>query len=154
MYKALPTIHETVDVLKERQRQESRGRQKVRLQMLYLLKSEQAKNRTEVGQLLGVSRRTVGEWLERYEEGGLERLLQLDTHTNRAYSLTADQEVQLRKKLSEPEGFRSYGSVQAWVNTTFGLSLTYDTVRQIVRYRLEAKLKVARKSHTKKQRSG
>lgn len=154
MYQALPKINETENVLKERLRQENRCRQRLRLQMLYLLKSGQAKNRTEVGQLLGVSRRTVGEWLERYKKQGLERLLQLDTHTNRAYSLTKDQEAQLRQKLSEPEGLPSYSAIQVWINKTFGLSLSYDTVRRIVRYRLGAKLKVARKSHTKKQGSG
>ena len=150
MNKALPDIVESAEALKERLRQETRSRQKQRLQALYLLKSGQAHSRTQVGQLLGVSRRTVGEWLERYEKEGLERLLQLDTHTNRAYSLTPEQEAQLREKLSEPEGFSSYGAVQDWINQTFGLSLTYHTARQIARYRLGAKLKVARKSHTKK----
>jgi transposase len=154
MNKALPEIVESVETLKERLRQETRSRQKQRLQALYLLKSGQAKSRTKVGELLGVSRRTVGEWLERYEKEGYERLLQLDTHTNRAYSLTVEQEERLKRKLSEPDGFPSYGAIQAWIHKTFGLSLTYDTARQIVRYRLGAKLKVARKSHTKKPPSG
>lgn len=153
MNKALPEIVESVETLKERLRHETRSRQKQRLQALYLLKSSQAKSRTQVGELLGVSRRTVGEWLERYEKEGLERLLQLDTHTNRAYSLTPEQEERLKQKLSESAGFPSYQAVQAWINETFGLSLTYDTARQIARYRLGAKLKVARKSHTKKQPS-
>jgi transposase len=154
MNKGLPEIAESIESLKERLRQETRSRQKQRLQALDLLKSDQAKSRTQVGELLGVSRRTVGEWLDRYEKEGLERLLQLDTHTNRAYSLTTAQEEQLKQKLSEPDGFPSYGAVQAWINKTFGLSLTHDTARQIARYRLGAKLKVARKSHPKKPTSG
>jgi transposase len=154
MNQAVPQIHESAEGLKERLRQERRSRQKQRLQALYLLKSGQAKSRTQVGLLLGVSRRTIGEWLERYKTGGLERLLQIDTHTNRAYSLTPDQEAQLKQKLSDPAGFPSYGSIQAWMNETFGLSLTYFTARRIVRDRLGAKRKVARKSHTKKPASG
>ena len=154
MNKALPEIRESVEELKEQLRQETRARRKQRLQALYLLKSDQAKSRTQVGELLGVSRRTVGEWLERYEQGGLEKLLRLDTHSNRAYSLSEEQDARLRQKLSEPEGFKSYTAAHAWVNETFGLDLDYKAVHQIVRYRHRAKLKVARKSHTKKRTSG
>ena len=96
----------------------------------------------------------MGLWLERHEAEGLEGLLEIRTHSNRAYSLTPEQEEQLKQKLSGPEGFPSYGAVQSWINETFDLSLTYHTARQIVRYRLGAKLKVARKSHTKKRGSG
>ncbi len=154
MNKALPEIHESVEALRERLRQESRARQKQRLQALYLLKSGQAKSRTQVGELLGVSRRTVGEWLERYASEGLEGLLEIRTHSNRKYSLTPEQDARLKEKLSEPEGFPSYTAAHAWVNATFGLTLDYKAVHQIVRYRHGAKLKVARKSHTKKRASG
>lgn len=154
MYRPLPEIQESAEELKERLRQEPRSRQKQRLQALYLIKSGQAKSRTQVGHLIGLSRRAVGEWLDRYEREGLERMLELDTHTNRTYSLAPEQEAALCQKLSEPEGFESYTAAHAWVNETFGLDLEYKTVHQIVRYRLRAKLKVARKSHTKKQGSG
>ena len=154
MNKALPEIHESVEELKERLRQETRARQKQRLQALYLLKSGQARSRTQVAELLGVSRRTVGEWLDRYADEGLEGLLEIRTHSNRKYSLTPEQDARLREKLSEPEGFKSYTAAHAWVNETFGLDLDYKVVHQIVRYRHGAKLKVARKSHTKKQASG
>lgn len=154
MNQALPEIEESAETLKERLRQETRSRQKQRLLALYLLKSGQAKRRTQVGQLLGVSRRTVGEWLERYATEGLEGLLLIRTHTNRAYSLTPDQEAELKRKLSDPAGFASYGAIRKWINETTGLSLTYFTARRIARDRLGAKLKVARKSHTKKPASG
>ena len=154
MNRPLPEIRESLDELRERLRRESRARQKQRLQALYLLKSGQAASRTRAGRLLDVSRRTVGEWLDRYTSEGLEGLLEIRTHTNRKYSLTPEQDARLREKLSEPEGFPSYTAAHAWVNDTFGLDLDYKVVHQIVRYRHGAKLKVARKSHTKKQGSG
>jgi len=147
-------IVESVEELKDRLQKETRGRQKQRLQALYLLKTEQAKSRREIARLLGVGKKAVGNWLERYQAEGLEGLLSIRTHTNRAYSLTEEQEKQLREKLSAPEGFPSYGAVQSWVKATFGLDLPYPTVYGIVRYRLGAKLKVARKSHTQKPPSG
>ena len=150
MCQKLPLIYERVETLKERIRQEDRGRQKQRLQALYLIQTGQANSRREIARLLGVGKKAVGAWLDRYEAEGLDGLLQIRTHTNRKYSLTPEQEEQLKRKLAEPDGFESYGAVQSWINETFGLSLTYDTARQIARYRLGAKLKVARKSHTKK----
>jgi transposase len=146
-------IAESVEALKDRLQKETRGRQKQRLQALYLLKTGQVKSRREIARLLGVGKKAVGNWLERYQAEGLDGLLSIRTHTNRAYSLTQAQEKQLREKLSEPEGFPSYGAVHSWVNATFGLDLSYPTVYGIVRYRLGAKLKVARKSHTKKPAS-
>ena len=154
MCRKLPDVHESADALRERLRSEDRGRQKQRLQALYLIRTGQGKSRREIARLLGVGKKAVGLWLERYEAEGLEGLLEIRTHSNRTYSLTPEQEEQLKRKLSEPEGFESYKAVRSWINETFGLSLTYHTARQIARYRLGAKLKVARKSHTKKQGSG
>ncbi len=150
----IPEITESAEELKELLRRETRGRQKQRLQALYLFKTGRAKSRTEVGQFLGVGRRAVGEWLDRYEAEGLCGMLEIRTHTNRPRSLTAEQEEALRQKLSEPEGFESWGAVQAWVNETFGLALPYTTVYGIAHDEMGARLKVARKSHTKKQGSG
>lgn len=150
----IPEITESAEELKDLLRRETRGRQKQRLQALYLLKTGQVHSRTRVGQLLGVGRRAVGEWLDRYETEGLDGLLEIRTHTNRPRSLTPEQEEALRQKLSEPQGFESWGAVQAWVNETFGLELPYTTVYGIAHDEMGARLKVARKSHTKKQTSG
>jgi len=154
MNKAIPEIQESAEALKEALRGETRSRQMQRLQALYLLKTGQAKSRTQVGRLLGVSRKTVGDWLERYEAEGLGGLLSIRTHTNRSPSLTPEQKERLSQQLSKPEGFSSYGAVQVWVKQTFGLDLPYTTLYGIVRGERGAKLKVARKSHTKKQSSG
>jgi hypothetical protein len=56
MNNALYKIVESVETLKERLRQETRSRQKQRLQALYLLKSDQARIRTKVGELPGIRR--------------------------------------------------------------------------------------------------
>jgi transposase len=153
MNRSLQEIEESAEVLQALLRQEPRSRQKQRLHALYLLKSGQAQSRTHVGQLLGVGRRAVGDWLWRYEQEGLDGLLEIRTHTNRQRALSDDQETQLQEKLAEPEGFASYGAIQAWVKETFGVSLPYTTVYSLVHDRMKAKLKVARKSHTKKPAS-
>ena len=50
----------------------------------------------------------------------------------------------LQLRLQQPEGFRSYGEIQAWLTQEYGLEIPYKTVHKIVHYKLKAKLKVAR----------
>ncbi len=54
-------------------------------------------------------------------------------------------EVALAKRLHDPNhGFRSYGEVQQWLAESLGVEAEYHAVYQMTRYRLKAKLKVAR----------
>ncbi len=75
MRKAVPTIHESADHLKQLLKQERQPAKQHRLHALYLLASGQARYRQEVATLLGVDRNTVGRWLAQYAQGGLSALL-------------------------------------------------------------------------------
>ena len=50
----------------------------------------------------------------------------------------------LAKRLQESNGFQSYYAVQQWLAETLGIEAEYHAVYQMTRYRLKAKLKVAR----------
>jgi predicted ArsR family transcriptional regulator len=69
MRKVIPAIAERAGELKQRLWHEQDGHKKPRLQMLYLLASEQAHSRQDVAHLLGVHRHTVGRWLALYTAG-------------------------------------------------------------------------------------
>ena len=61
-------------------------------------------------------------------------------------------ESALVKRLQEPNhGFSSYGAVQQWLSETLGIEAEYHTVYQMTRYRLKAKLKVARPENSKQK---
>jgi len=47
----------------------------------------------------------------------------------------------LKQRLQDPQGFHSYGQIQQWLATELKLNIAYKTVYQLVRYRLNAKLK-------------
>jgi predicted ArsR family transcriptional regulator len=91
MKKKIPEIKESVEELKEKLKIEKSPRSQQRVHMLYLLKSGEAKSRQEVADLLAVHRHTVGQWLSRYEQEGMEGMLELKTKPNRAYSLSAEE---------------------------------------------------------------
>ncbi len=58
-------------------------------------------------------------------------------------------EAALAKRLQENDGFQSYGAVQQWLAQTLGVEAEYHAVYQMTRYRLKAKLKVARPQNCK-----
>jgi transposase len=150
MKKELPEIRESVATLRQRLRTERQGRRRVRLQVLYLLKSGQAQTRQEVASLVAVHRHTVGRWLETYDRAGLEAMLTTKTHSNRQPILASGVRQALAKKLHHAHGFASYGEVQQWLHRRHGVQVRYKTLHRLVRYQLRAKLKVPRPSHVKK----
>ena len=59
----------------------------------------------------------------------------------------ADPEIRqaLEQKLSDPQGWRSYGELKEWLQREFGVQAAYTTIHGWVRYKLGAKLKRGRK---------
>jgi transposase len=150
MNRTVPIIHESADELKQRLSRERQPAKQQRLHALYLLASGQARHRTAVAQLLGVDRNTVGRWLQLYARGGLPALLDVYVPAGKPPALSPTQLAQLQRALQQPQGFASFGAVRAWIADHLGVQLTYNATRKLVRYKLGAKLKVARPSHQKK----
>jgi hypothetical protein len=51
----------------------------------------------------------------------------------------------IEETLERPKGFRSYGAIQQWLKDSLGLAVSYQAVYELVRYKLKAKLKVAKR---------
>jgi len=120
--------------------------------MLLLLKTGEAKSRSAAARQLGVHRNTIANWLDLYEEGGLEKLREIGEPgpDPGQQSIPPDAMEALKNRLSEPEGFGSYKEIQQWLVDRHDLDLPYTTVHRIVRYDLEAKSRASRPSHPKK----
>ncbi len=150
MNKALPDIIESADALKTMMRQERDSRKKLRLQMLYLLASQQAASRKEVAQRVGMDRNTIGRWLAAYEAGGLPALLNIYVPRGKAPSLTPEVVASIQQALQHPDGFASYEALRQWVEQTHHITIKYKTLYTVVHDKLKASLKVPRPSHIKK----
>ncbi len=87
---------------------------------------------------------TVYRWLKRYRQGGLSNLLSVKTPPGKKSKIDAQEMNQLKERLSQPQGFKSYGEIQEWLNQELGIDLAYKSVHKIVRYKLKAKPKVPR----------
>jgi transposase len=130
--------------LKRQLQKETRGRQKERLQALYLLKTGQVQNATELPYLLGRSYSTLKNWLRIYRQRGLNGLLELQHGGGKSLSLSNPVLTPLQERLRNPQGFSDYQAIQTWLTTTYGRDLPYKTLWGIVHNRLQAPPKVVR----------
>jgi hypothetical protein len=148
----LPEVTEPAQQLEELVRKEKDAQIQRRFQMLLLLKTGEAKSRSAAARQLDVHRHTVSNWLSLYEEGGIEKIQEVEDPGPEPGQQSIPPEVMenLKERLSEPEGFESYKEIQQWLAEEHGVQLCYSTVHGIVRYELGAKLKAPRPSHPKK----
>jgi transposase len=137
-------ISESEAELKELLRQEKTGSGKERIQVLYLLKTKKAKTVTEAAEMLGRNRVTVQDWLEKYRQGGLEKLLSKKVSKGRPKKVTQWAEKALEKRLKEKEKFDSRVDICEWLEEKLGIEAKYKTVHKLVYYRLKASPKIAR----------
>lgn len=144
-------ISETVEELKGLLKLAENQEVKERVQTLYWLKSGQIKTVSEIANLIGKHRTSVSRWLSSYRTGGIRTLLSKGKSSGRQRKLSPSVEESLKQELQDAEGFSSYKEVQRWLKVLHDLDVSYTGVHKIVRYRLKAKLKVPRPTHTKQK---
>lgn len=137
-------VKENLEELKHRLRHAVTATSKERLQMLYWIKANAIATRKELSQRLERDASTVYRWLKRYQQGGIDALLEIKTPPGKSGRIPAPIMNQLLERLSQPQGFKSYSQIQEWLNQECQVVVAYKTVHKIVRYKLNAKLKVPR----------
>ncbi|MGA7934294.1 MAG: helix-turn-helix domain-containing protein [Kovacikia sp.] len=145
-------VQERLESLAEYLHQEPDPRKKERLQVLYWLKQENAPSISAIAKAIGRHRGTVQEWLATYREQGLEGMLEIKKGSGGKRVIPQWAEARLARHLEESEGFKSYGEVQGWLETTLGVVAEYHAVYQMTRYRLKARLKVPHPQNSKQDR--
>lgn len=147
------TLHESLDDLRARLRTERHPERKRRLHALVLLASGECAGPKQAADHLALHRNTVGVWLKRYREHGLEALLTLEPRGPKPGSQRLMPPVvfeALKRRLQDPTGLAGYDHLQAWLRRDYGVDVPYKSLYDLVRYRLGAKLKVPRPAHPKK----
>lgn len=141
-------VKESLTDLTQQLRQAETSTAKERLQVLYWLKQEHPPSISAIAKAIGKHRNTLQTWLSMYRDGGIEAMLNLKKSPGGVRVIPQWAEDALAKRLQEPEhGFQSYGAVQQWLAQSLGIEAEYPAVYQMTRYRLRAKLKVARPQH-------
>lgn len=151
MRRALPNVVESVEELEALLAKTRDPQRKQRVHLLLLIRSGRVGSRLAAASRLAVHRNSVGDWLEKYEKGGLDAMLEIGTPGAKPGIRVLSPAVlaALRARL-DGEGFESYIEVHEWLRSEYGVEAAYPTVHRIVRERLKSKLKRARPRHVKK----
>ena len=152
MKKPMPSIKESLDELYTKLHKERRAAVKRRIHMLVLIKEGKRRTRKAVAKYLAVHRNTISDWLSIYESEGLVALLEIKSPgaPSGQRSLPRNVLSALDERLKDTSGFGSYIELQTWLKETHDVSIKYKTLHRIVRYQLQAKPKIPRRSHEKK----
>ncbi len=144
-------IKESAEELRELLKKQKTVLGKERIQALYLLKIQQVKTIQDLAVVLGRGSATVQRWLKAYAESGIDTLVSRKKGSGRPPIINTDVREQLSKELEDPQGFKSYEEIRTWLKAVQGVRASYKVVRDTVRYRMKAKLKVPRAVSIKHQ---
>lgn len=146
-------IKESSEELLQRIKSEKDGLKKTKLILLKMIADNEVREVIEAGEKLYTHRNTISNWLKKYRKGGINKLLEMKKAGNPEGSLkylTQEQLELLKEALSNESGFNSYKEIQLWIKKELKVNIPYDTLWNLVRKRLKAKLKVPRPVNIKK----
>ena len=126
-----------------------------RLQMVIEIKKSKDKplSKRELSRITGINHNSIVKWRKMYNEGGIDALL---THNRKGFKPSQINEIehkQIEEKLNNPvNGLQGYKELLEWVNSSFNKEMKYTTLYEYVKRHFKTKIKVARKSHIKKDK--
>jgi transposase len=146
-------VKETLSELRKMLKSSS-AHQTPKLKMLIVIKqSEVDLNKNELADQIGVNHNSIQKWRKKYQAGGIKSLLSDGRIGFKPSVISKEAHEQIRIKLNNPEGaFTSFKDLQHWVDDQFKKGINYNSLRHYVKRHFGAKLKVARKSHVKKDK--
>ena len=123
-----------------------------RIQMLYLIKSGITDSTQKLSSHLFVVTRVIQRWKNDYLSGGIDKLLNYDKGKNKSNGIiTPAISAVIKEQLSSPtSAFTSYIDLHQWLQENHLPTVSYRVVHHHATVKLKASLKVARKSHIKK----
>lgn len=148
-------IKESINELRQLQRQygELIGK---RLQVLIEIKRHEDKggiSKRDLSRITGVNHNSIVKWRRQYIEGGIDVLLKHGRKGFKPSIINKEEHEKLASKLSDPtNGLQGYKELLEWVNKEFEKNMKYTTLYEYTRRHFKTKIKVARKSHIKKDK--
>lgn len=123
-----------------------------RIQMLYLIQSKVTDSTNDLSERLLVTTRAIQHWKKAYSQGGIEQLLCYERGKNKSNGIItpAINQLIVEKLSSSSTAFTSYIALQEWLQENHLPTVSYRVVHHHAHSKLKASLKVARKSHIKK----
>lgn len=140
-------VKESSESLLNRIRGSRNVEEKDKLRLLKLIVDNEVSEIQEAANKLFRHRNTVSNWLNKYRKGGIKELIKVNKrgkHLGYLKYLNKKQLSRLKEELNNTEGFNSYKEIQIWIKKELKVDIPYDTMWNLVRKRLKAKLKTPR----------
>lgn len=153
---ALPltiTVKETIKELRHLQRGASDLIRKRMLMLIEIKKHEKTGiSKRNLSILTGINHNSIVKWRKMYNASGISPLLQHGRKGGFKKSVvTQEEHNQIEKKLKTANnGIRGYVELLDWVKTELNKDMKYITLLKYAERHFGSKIKVARKSHVKK----
>jgi len=122
-----------------------------RVKVLLLIKQGKVSYTYELAKKLKRERKTIYNWLKLYQQEGIHSYLKIKSRGSRKEQIPNQVKQALSEKLSNPStNITSYVELLHWIEEHFNLVLNYQTLYSHCRTHHNSVLKMARKSHHKK----
>ena len=152
---ALPTqfkVKETIADLRKLQKQ-SNSMIGTRIRVLIEFKRNEKTgiSKRAVADIVGVNHNSVQDWRKLYITGGVELLMSYTKHGGRPTLFSKTEHSKIESKLQDAKnGLRGYVELHQWAEKEFKKEILYNTLMKYAVREFGSKIKVARKSHIKK----
>jgi len=144
-------IIESVDFLEKLHAKTQEPLKKDRLKALLYLKTERYHFQSAIAEKLGRTEKTVRAWLQDYSQNGLPGLLQVKSGGDNTRTICARMSALIEKKVTDPKTtITSYVELKLVLEDELKQDIRYGALYSHCRRKFKSKLKVARKSHHKK----
>lgn len=125
----------------------------VRLRVLIAIKEAGAKgiSKRELADKVGVNHNSIQSWRNMYTTGGIEAICSHGRIGFKPSVFTTAEHLAIEQKLNDPlNGLRGYVELQNWIEKEFNKEVKYNTLLKYSIKNFGSSVKVARKSHIKK----
>ena len=144
-------ILESLDEIKKLRSKQSLLYKERRLLWLQIIKESNKITRESSSKKSGISLRTQERWIERYNSGGIEVLLNDAPNLKKSKIITEEIHQGLSARVNSSDNpFLGYWEAKDWVLSEYGVEITYHWIRAYLIKHFKTKLKTPRKSHYKK----
>lgn len=125
-----------------------------RIRMLLEIKKHESTggiSKRMLADAIGVNHNSIQTWRTVYASGGVKQLISYKKNEGRPTILNDEEHQAIASKLNDSEnGLRGYVELLDWVENTFKKKIKYNTLLKYTNREFGASVKVARKSHVKK----
>jgi transposase len=144
-------VVEDIDFLEKSFSKFQESLKKDRIKTLIYVKKNQYFFQSDIAKKLGRTEKTIRNWLDDYSKNGFSSLLQVKSGGNNTRTISDEMILSIEKKITDVKTtITSYVELKLLLEEELKQEIDYGALYSHCRRKYKSKLKVARKSHYKK----